>query len=1212
MRRTQILAASWLLAALLFAAALPSPVSAQDDLRGIVPYIMLVVDTSGSMERQAICKCETASCAECLPRCSMGNVGGIAPPEKMNRWAVTLEALTGTFNNFECDPIERTAANGMTYDEEYSFPYFQPWRCGGSTAGTPCAFDSPQALLSQERNGILDLNVSGIRFGLMTFDGVSAYGRVVQLKDEDFLDARSRSIEGLWSYGGRKMFRYPGCADEYFMDTGARSNVATEGALISLESCSGPVGTPACEAWCTACPGNQDTVNRDIQESLLATRPFGSTPIAAALDDLRYHFSEDLSDAFKSCRHRYGILITDGRPDDDYRFAGCDCVKEGNCPVKVPAYTEDDVECPYPLPETAAQTLVEGIGSEPAMLERLYVLGLAVSDDNVATDRLEKIADSGCTDTPEECEIGETNKQAILANDLKELQSAIQAIVQDASSAVSRTVPVFATTDRPAEPQFMFNTALRLPTQAAEPWRGVLERRRFVCGASDSDSDSFATLSASRNDFFHDELNEQSSRTLYTVLPSTVIPDVLKGTLDRESGPCSGANNCRMFDILTEHSPGQIQQAFELPDITQTMEVANWMYAKDATPRANAALGAIYHSTPAISSAPRYDTVDDDFTEWRRREAIQGRPQVLYVGTTDGVLHAFSAGDFSTSVTATNWGRRDAGQELWGFIPPMLLGRLKANLTTQQFLLDAPPVVKTVNVDGSKGADGYRTLLVMGMREGGNAYISLDVTDPFNPRFLWQFTKLELGKTYGQPAVVQARFKRPGYVHPTGGGDIKDGAIVILPGGVGQPAVGGLACNGGTTLAMRSRLTNRPFQTQVPPPPPPAGGTTSTMDWVTHRSDVRCWSEAGRSLYFLDAEDGLLIKEIRLRDPDTGLSTSNQPVFPSPLVSTPAPFPDEPGTPVSRVFITDADGVIWRIDMRETDPLPDDPLEGWTARPFHDVFFGRSWGDGELSYEAPLLSVDGQGRPVVIVGTGDTGNFMKQTVQNRIVSLTELETTDDEDLPEHFQASINWEIRVKTEVTTTTFTDNSAATVDGFKESELVTGAMGLFEGQLFAGTFIAVANTSNVCDVGRGRLFAMDYLKPDYNDPNLPPMAGATTFGPKRVNARDPDDTESLVNILKTDPIGNNVKISGISLVQVPTCTDTTASYQDPWEQAWSGISNAAPPEMQMKAHADDDRDKTKNTVDTRDGSQISTVEMKVRPPVRFTRVTSWAATVE
>ena len=160
----------------------------------------------------------------------------------------------------------------MTYDVNYTFPYFQPWRCSGGTSGTPCAFNSPQSLLSQNNNGILDLNVSGIRFGLMTFDGISAYGRDVQVEEDDWDDPRSRGIDGLWSYGGRQEFRYPGCPNPYYMDTGARSSSATEGALISLESCSGPGLWHTCCESVQACPHSR-TVNRDIR-SALATRPF--------------------------------------------------------------------------------------------------------------------------------------------------------------------------------------------------------------------------------------------------------------------------------------------------------------------------------------------------------------------------------------------------------------------------------------------------------------------------------------------------------------------------------------------------------------------------------------------------------------------------------------------------------------------------------------------------------------------------------------------------------------------------------------------------------------------------------------------------------------------------------------------------------------------------------------------------------------------------
>src|SRR6476661_6232497 len=101
-----------------------------DDLRELEPYFVLVVDTSMSMEQQAKCVCDPLSCANCLPHCDKPNVNGVAPDDKKNRWAITLEALTGTFNNFECEDIIRNDANvgSLAYDNDPSaWPYHQPW-----------------------------------------------------------------------------------------------------------------------------------------------------------------------------------------------------------------------------------------------------------------------------------------------------------------------------------------------------------------------------------------------------------------------------------------------------------------------------------------------------------------------------------------------------------------------------------------------------------------------------------------------------------------------------------------------------------------------------------------------------------------------------------------------------------------------------------------------------------------------------------------------------------------------------------------------------------------------------------------------------------------------------------------------------------------------------------------------------------------------------
>ena len=168
----------------------------------------------------------------------------------------------------------------------------------------------------------------------------------------------------------------------------------------------------------------------------------------------------------------------------------------------------------------------------------------------------------------------------------------------------------------------------------------------------------------------------------------------------------------------------------------------------------------------------------------------------------------------------------------------MLLGDLKTNLTTQQYLMDAPPVVKTVNVDGRSGPDGYRTLLAMGMREGGRAYIGLDVTDPFAPKFLWQFTRPELGKTYGQPSIVQARFRRPGYPGPTR----SKTAVVILVGGVGHLRRGA-ACDGGTPGGGAQRS---PTAVQIRCPAD-ASRHDWSQDWATHARTFAAGAEVARS-----------------------------------------------------------------------------------------------------------------------------------------------------------------------------------------------------------------------------------------------------------------------------------------------------------------------------------------------------------------------------
>ena len=216
------------------------------DLRDIVPYMMVVVDTSGSMERLPVCTCTTAACVECLPGgqasppvadgCALPNVNGVPPTAKKNRWAVTLEALTGTYMTndpdptgtayagFQCEKLARTLENGMSYDLGYFMPYHQPWDCAGTTSRA-CPYRNPTATCSTDANcqglaqpfcvagrcealrqnpdGILDQYKAQVQFGLMAFDGWDTYvGFPPLVPATDFNTTLSEGKSGLWSYGG--------------------------------------------------------------------------------------------------------------------------------------------------------------------------------------------------------------------------------------------------------------------------------------------------------------------------------------------------------------------------------------------------------------------------------------------------------------------------------------------------------------------------------------------------------------------------------------------------------------------------------------------------------------------------------------------------------------------------------------------------------------------------------------------------------------------------------------------------------------------------------------------------------------------------------------------------------------------------------------------------------------------------------------------------
>jgi len=430
----------------LLTSALPLTASAQGlaDTRPVKPVLMLLVDTSGSMEHMP----DSTGCTDCDPVCS-------SPTFQKNRWAITLEALTGTFNNFTCTKKLRS-----TYTAQYDATYFLP-HYDFTTSAT------------QASDGVLDSYANRLKFGLMTFDGVSTtsngatlvpfanYASSATFRD-DVLGvagqysyppvvsglvpaADAASVQSPINGFGWKPLSFPGCTAVYGINAGARGKGSLPGSLVSV----GPteVGTAIA------------ATNKAIQDSLLAVRPFGGTPIAGMLDDLRYYLNNDTdikrgSDPYYTCRKRYAILLTDGAPDtlyrNDPRFQ-CESTNDAAC-------AGGACQCPYDSEETIALKLRQNDG-----LEKLWVVAFNVTDA-VALATLDRIAQAG----------GQTDAlRALTPGALRVELDKLMNIAQP--EATSRSVPVVMNTGRAVMlggKQFEITSGFKVGATDDEPWQG--------------------------------------------------------------------------------------------------------------------------------------------------------------------------------------------------------------------------------------------------------------------------------------------------------------------------------------------------------------------------------------------------------------------------------------------------------------------------------------------------------------------------------------------------------------------------------------------------------------------------------------------------------------------------------------------------------------------------------------------------------------------
>ncbi|MBI2295182.1 MAG: pyrrolo-quinoline quinone, partial [Betaproteobacteria bacterium] len=167
-------------------------------------------------------------------------------------------------------------------------------------------------------------------------------------------------------------------------------------------------------------------------------------------------------------------------------------------------------------------------------------------------------------------------------------------------------------------------------------------------------------------------------------------------------------------------------------------------------------LGDTVNAKPAFIGKPSLlygDAVVPDYASFKAGPA-GSRQNVLYIAANDGMLHAFNS---------------DTGAELWAYVPRIVmpdLYKLAANNydIKHRYYADGSPAPMDVFLGGA-----WKTILVAGLNSGGRGYYALDVTDPLNPKGLWEVCADptgtlgctdkddNIGFTFGQPIIT----KRP-------------------------------------------------------------------------------------------------------------------------------------------------------------------------------------------------------------------------------------------------------------------------------------------------------------------------------------------------------------------------------------------------------------------------------------------------------------------
>ncbi len=238
------------------------------------------------------------------------------------------------------------------------------------------------------------------------------------------------------------------------------------------------------------------------------------------------------------------------------------------------------------------------------------------------------------------------------------------------------------------------------------------------------------------------QLDAQSSRTIYTKVPS----NSLLIYFDTQASAANSSTDQPNIYAGMNTDPVTGDKA-----ITFLRNISKAEVFSDGSIKTSRA-SDIYHANPAVvgTSARSVNwggrTTAEQSAYQSYKTSTASREVEVYVGANDAMLHAIRE---DPAAAPQSW----AGMEKWAYVPPGALPRVVANRNGHTLTVDGSFGIDDVCSPPCALATDWKTILVGSMREGGPSLYALNVSDPANPLYFWDYNDGNLGNTWSAPVI---------------------------------------------------------------------------------------------------------------------------------------------------------------------------------------------------------------------------------------------------------------------------------------------------------------------------------------------------------------------------------------------------------------------------------------------------------------------------